>query len=329
MRFSKQTYVCGCAAFILGVYLLPVHTTATQPIHAVPEVVAELDETDIIYYTRNDWRNYIPVVNEEYKTVFFFIGKCASSEWKRMFVRMMGSPNWCAKSIHKKEVSGLKWLNDYSLEEAQDIMTSPEWTRAIFVRNPKERLLSAFLDKVVSHSGHFVADICKTYERKGYNRKQCERNHLHFKFFLTRITTYISNNVHWMQIYDQIDEKWWPYINFVGNVSNLSEDAKAFLKLIISDKTDVSAWESWGKTGWSDHERDCKVIGTMPFLVKGDRDERHETDAHEKLEEYYTPWLEKFVETTYARDLDNPYFQFTPLEIYPHTQKADFEEDKI
>mmetsp|Transcript_29459 Transcript_29459/g.35043 ORF Transcript_29459/g.35043 Transcript_29459/m.35043 type:complete len:329 (-) Transcript_29459:497-1483(-) len=288
--------------------------------HTLPLVEAELDINDIIYHTRNDARNYIPAVNEEYKTVFFFIGKCAASEWKRMFIRMMGSPNWCATWIHKKEVNGLKWLDDYSLKEAQHIMTSPEWTRAIFVRNPKDRALSAFLDKAVAHSDKFVKGICKTYGKRGLSSQACIDHHLEFDFFLRNITTAIPDNVHWMSIYDQIDAKWWPYINYVGNMENLAEDAETFLRSIVSDIDDVSAWDHWGKTGWSDDERNCEAKGTSAFLKT--HDSKHETDAHKKLIEYFTPELEIFVEDRYATDLNNTYFQFSPIELFRHNEDA-------
>jgi len=228
---------------------------------------AQLYVNDTIYYKRNDRRLMSPAVNEEYKLVFFFIAKCASSEWKRMLVRMMGSPKWCARWIHKPEVNGLKFLYDYSIDEAQEIMTSPEWKRAVFVRNPKDRVLSAFLDKVVSHSQHFTSNMCPSYGRHGYDAQKCIDNHKDFGFFLKNITTTLENK-HWMPIFNQIDNKWWPYINFIGNLENISEDASKLLQSVKSEKDEISAWEHWGKTGWSDDERDCEAEGTQAFFAK-------------------------------------------------------------
>jgi len=317
----KSKIVC-VGGIVLSVVLCTVFLLAPKKslsqVNDVSKEVPELEYDDIIYQTRNDMRNYIPVVNEEYKTIFFFIGKCAASEWKRMFVRMMGSPKWCARWIHKKEVNGLKWLDDYSIEEAQHFMTDPEWTRAIFVRNPKDRALSAFLDKAVGHTKHFVDHNCKIYERVGQDFQACVDHHLEFGFFLKNITTALPNNVHWMPIYEQLDAKWWPYINYIGNMDNLSEHAEDFLRSIVSDTDGVSAWERWGKTGWSSDERDCEAEGMSPFLTK--QDKRHETDAHDKLREYYTPELEIFVEDEYDKDLNNPYFEFNSIELFPHKE---------
>jgi hypothetical protein len=40
------------------------------------------------------------------------------------------------------------------------MMTSPNWTRAIFVRDPKQRFLSAFLDKAIGNDGWHVLKQC-------------------------------------------------------------------------------------------------------------------------------------------------------------------------
>ena len=121
----------------------------------MPEIenAPTLTSDDLIYKFS---RNTVPVVNEEYNLIFFLVAKAASSEWIRFLMRLQGQDNWCAEGcIHERETNGLKYLSDYSLDEAQEMMTSTKWTRAIFVRNPKPRILSAFLDKAVGHSGHF------------------------------------------------------------------------------------------------------------------------------------------------------------------------------
>jgi len=279
----------------------------------------ELDANDIIYHKRND-KNFAPVVNEEYKVVFFMIAKCATSEWTRMFVRMMGSPNWCAHWVHKPEVNRLKFLHDYPIDQAQEIMTSPDWTRALFVRNPKDRVLSAFLDKVINGSKHFVSHECHNYGKKGDNKQEdCIAYHRDFGFFLKNVTTVLTNK-HWMPMYDQIDEKWWPYINFIGKIQDLNEDATRLLKSIKSEKDGISAWDRWGTTGWGGDERNCEIKHTQSFLERNDA--RHETDAHEKLRKYYTPELEIFVEEQYKNDFNNPYFDFNPIELYPHNDAS-------
>ena len=280
----------------------------------MPEIenAPTLTSDDLIYKFS---RNTVPVVNEEYNLIFFLVAKAASSEWIRFLMRLQGQDNWCAEGcIHERETNGLKYLSDYSLDEAQEMMTSTKWTRAIFVRNPKPRILSAFLDKAVGHSGHFKKSNCPIFADRGGDLDVCIEKHTDFDFFLYNITTTLGKNVHWRSIYSRVDEKWWPWVNYVANMENLGNDAEDFLKSIKSNKDGVSAWDRIGKTGWSDNERDCDSLGDSAFLAK--KDTRHKTNAKDQMRQYYTSKLENFVEIHYADDLDNPFFRFSDVQLF-------------
>ena len=226
-----------------------------------------LEKNDVIYSTK---RTLPPIVNEEYKVIFFHVAKAASSEWIRFFTRLSGNPAWCGKNVHHTEVNKLKRLSDYSLKEAQRLMTDPSWTRAIFVRHPKKRILSAFLDKAVSRTKKFAIDYCNKFQLHGGDFNYCVEHHEEFEFFLYNITTVSPDNVHWRPIYTRIDEKFWPYINYIANMENLSNDAMHFLQSINSTIDGVSAWDRIGKKGWSENERDCNTMGENAFLQKKD-----------------------------------------------------------
>jgi hypothetical protein len=291
---------------------------ANDNFHSMPDMKnpPTLDANDIVYKTS---RNTVPVVNEEYNLVFFLTAKAASSEWIRFLMRLQGSEHWCEDGIHPKGMNDLTFLSDYSIEEAQEMMTSPKWNRAIFVRNPKPRILSAFLDKAVQHEKHFLRSNCPLWASetaaRGGTLEECVEKHDSFEFFLYNITTTLNLNVHWRSIYSRVDSKWWPYINYIAHMQDLSEDAEHFLKSIHSNVDGVSAWDRIGKTGWSDNERDCDNIGNSAFLAK--KDTLHQTSARDKMLQYYTPELERFVETHYADDFNNPFFHFSELKLFP------------
>jgi hypothetical protein len=282
---------------------------------------------DLIY---SHIRNTSPIVNEEYNIIFFQVAKGASSEWIRFFMRLNNDPRWCSNDeIHNANKNGLKYLSDYnSPVKIREMMTSPDWTRAIFVRHPVPRILSSFLDKSIEKRERFESNTCRVYSKMGKNYNgervtteksydECVKNHFDFGFFLKEITTILPDNVHWRSIYSRIDEKWWPYINVIGYMENLSDDAKVLLKSIHSNITGESAWDKIGKTGWSDNERECKnrlFHKGNEFLQK--RDKRHTTNAREKMQMYYTPELEKFVEERYADDMSNAFYQFESLNLF-------------
>ncbi len=287
-----------------------------------PDTPVKIESHDIIY-GHNHTRNTVPIVNEEYNIIFFDIAKVACTEWKRFFSRLQGSPNWCLGNpeIHDPSVNGLKFLSDYTMEEAQTMMISPKWKKAIFVRHPKPRILSAFLDKAVGNSEQFLIKNCRIYVRQGGgNYDDCGKNRQDFGFFLNNFTSLpkIRDNVHWRTIYSQIDEKWWPYVDFVGKMENLNDDAKKLLSSLYSNIDGISAWDKIGLFGWNnDESKNCTKALESDGLFLGVPAANHSTKAKEQMMKFYTPELEALVEKRFKDDLNNPYFHFNELKIFP------------
>jgi hypothetical protein len=305
----------------------PDNQQTSKLVRGVPLHTPTLYADDLIY---NDERNTVPIVNEEYKVIFFQVAKAASSEWLRFFAKLQGLSTYCDNPhLHDNKTNGIKRLCDFSTEEAQRMMLDPTWTKAIFVRNPKTRILSAYLDKSVVHHGYFEKHQCVSYAKmmgsKGNISKkalrECQEKHEDFGFFLKTLVPVLKDNVHWRTAHSRVDSKWWPYIDYISNMENLSEDAEHFLRYIKSTVDGVSAWDRIGYTGWSDNERSCDSIGDKAFLQK--RDTHHQTNAGDKLRQYYTPELERFVEEFYHKDFHNDYFHFKPLEIYPEEEEEE------
>ena len=276
-----------------------------------------LKSSDLIY---NNDRNTVPIVNEEYNIVFFLKAKVASTEFIRFFSRLQNNPNWCKTDIHNSNVHQLTFLNDYSIDQAQAIMTNPKWKKVMFVRHPKARLLSAFLDKAKQYSERFVDEYCNTYERLKPNSFQdCVDNHEDFDYFVREITTTLDKDVHWRTIYSSIDEKWWPYISNFGYMDTLRDDAELILSSVYSNVDGVSAWDRISSYGWSGVKTNesCQdnLRSDSPFLGKGDI--FHTTSANDKLKSYYSRELEAFVDERYADDLQNPFFHFGKVTLFP------------
>lgn len=45
-------------------------------------------------------------------------------------------------------------------ERATDILNDPTWTKGVFLRDPAERLLSCFLDKIVHRKYASACSVC-------------------------------------------------------------------------------------------------------------------------------------------------------------------------
>jgi hypothetical protein len=256
-------------------------------------------------YLRGSWDGS-PVVLEEYKLIFFTTAKVGCTVWKQLFRRIMGEKDWRAEATKRRlpwnpGINGLKYLYDYDRETASHMMTSPEYTRAIFVREPKERLLSAYLDKGVSNPA-YVKQACCPYTGTCSQVAKASLSN-----FLDMMQT--CEDAHWRPQNRRMEAKYWPYINFVGRMETVADDAKKLL-------TSVGAWDQFGKSGWGQH-RNVSIFGTK---ASGDG-RKHATNARERLRKYYnTSTLEQNIAFYYASDYANPVLNFTEQHLYDTVQ---------
>jgi Sulfotransferase family len=249
---------------------------------------------DYIYFDVEDW-DTAPIIIESHRLVFFTIPKVGCTVWKQLFRRMMGCADWNSQDYetvlpHNPKVNGLKYLYHYDLKTASEIMTSPNWTRAMMVREPKKRFLSSFLDKAVSNDHiHIITACCKD--------KSCVAKAQDLQGFLRLCST--CSDAHWRAQNDRVDYKYWPYIDEIGHVETAAADAKKLLQRI-------GAWEEFGLTGWG-HDGNQPIFGSKDADAAG----IHSTYADWQVWKWYTPEIEQSVERFYQGDYDNPLFNFT------------------
>jgi hypothetical protein len=277
----------------------------------------EISPHDRIYQKRKGY------VVPEYKLIFFTFPKVASTEWKRMFMRMNGNPDWCTRgNSHAEEFNKITTLQDYAPEIATAMMTSPEWTKAAIFREPKERVLSAFLDKVVyDKTDVYVRDCCKKLPDENL-KKQCIDNRKKFDSFLHFVTEYPKEcfNVHWEPQIAKIDSKWWPYIDVIGYQNNLLEDSRRILKMLYPKNRDegeghlqLSAWDRYGMTGWGVPGKGCE---NRPHAFLEENTSGHNYDARSHLLEWYTAELEKLVEEKWAIEWQQEKVIFPEIKLF-------------
>ena len=227
---------------------------------------------------------------------------------------MMGYSDWRTKSPHSASTNGLRLLHHYSLEEANTMMTHPNWTRAIFVREPKERFLSAFLEKAHSHHGQtvyleHVVRKSKTCCQHGSQEPcpQLERAKQSFTGFV-RLVQLGCEDPHWRPQHYKMEDKYWPYITFVGHLETANIDAKILLQII-------GAWEEFGQTGWGpDAQHDHGIFQSPPDTKAVGQ--HHATNARTKLLQWYTPKIELLVEEIFQVDYNNPKINYTMIRLF-------------
>lgn len=222
------------------------------------------------------------IVVKKHKLLMVAIPKSGCTSLKMLLRRMSGKDDYMSmKDVHSYEKSGLDVWNDCSKSEKHEILNSPEWTRAVFVRNPKERLLSAFLNKVRDTS--FAARRCC----KQSSFRACQ-SFMEISFTNFFEIARLCDERHWANQASIIGTNILKKINFVGHLETIQNDTKRLL-------TKMKLYEKYGKDGWG------KFRNQSIFSYKGNG-QHHSTSAKEYLKEYYTPKLEKEVERYYEED---------------------------
>eukprot|EP00904_Undaria_pinnatifida_P008771 jgi/Undpi1/5023/HiC_scaffold_19.g08375.m1 len=92
------------------------------------------------------------VVLEKEGVVYCPIPKVASAEWKRALRWMVGIEDWEGEhtNLHPIVKNGLERLADRGIKETRLVLESDRFFRFLSVRDPAERLVSAFLNKCVT-----------------------------------------------------------------------------------------------------------------------------------------------------------------------------------
>ncbi len=275
----------------------------------------EIDWSDAIFKRSDLHWDVDPIVVESHKLVFFTVPKNACTVFKQLFRRMMGYNDWLTKDPHDPSNNGLKYLGHYSRDEQYTMMTSSDWTRAIFVRDPLERALSAYIDKELGDRGDFVKRHCCGIERWTRNVPKnkpefCRKppffpyefpiNSTNFPFesFVDQILMECKNT-HWNSQYSRLQKASnWKLINFVGKLENRMADTHLMLK-------QVGAFEKFGAFGWGEFGNES--------IFQSNRAE-HQTGSSNKMDQYYTPNLRKRVFEHFRGDYE--LFNFTiPLDV--------------
>jgi hypothetical protein len=230
---------------------------------------------------------------------------------------MMGLTDWKVHDEpdipHNPKKNGLMYLYHYPPTLALAIMTSPRWTRAIFVRDPKERTLSAYLDKGVKKNGIYVTKHCCKKElvakKMNSNFVTCgERASTSFLSFLKLIQSQCCCDPHWGKQSFRIDTDFRPFINFVGHFDRLQEDAKRLLDDVSAKLGgDRNLWEKFGASGWGSHGQDA-------IFAQSTR-AKHQTSAITKLRNYYNLSEEGLADAIYRYDYNDPLLNFEPISL--------------
>ena len=95
---------------------------------------------------RSDRYDHPIIVNDEYKVIFCYIPKVACTQWKLVFLALDNRTD--VDDVHDDKHLHKFLFNDYSDEDIKVRLQS--YFKFLFVREPLERLLSAYNDKFIN-----------------------------------------------------------------------------------------------------------------------------------------------------------------------------------
>ena len=250
----------------------------------------------------------------EARLMFCGIPKVGMSEWLKFFRYTLGARDYLSDPHFKTDLREFH-LSRLSNAQIADILTDPTWTKAVFFRDPAERLLSAYLDKIKrEHYTRIAFGIGKETDEPEYV--------LNFTDFVRLVThrdeQHPSNGLHW-----KTDAHWapqlltggldqtFPFFDFVGNFQHVGLHSKLLLEK-------VGLWDQWGSTfesspGHGGHGRhscaqpppnSSSSAHTLGFNQNDPSDKayQHSTGSQSMLERYYTPELLADVRQAYGLD---------------------------
>jgi hypothetical protein len=216
-----------------------------------------------------------PIVLESHKLIFFPISGVGGIEWRQLIRRLMGFDNWRERD---RQFDGLVYLSDFNHSQASSLMMRPDYIRAVFVRDPKLRLLAAYLELVVPDQGKRYREMCC----KALNRCSSTPS---ITFDLFTDTVRDCDMPYWRPQSDRMEPRYLKHLNFIGHYDSIQDDAERLLK-------SLNAWEPFGKSGWGPSHQDS-IFSEVPYL-------QNET----MVREYLSPTIEKAAQKFYKSDYD-------------------------
>ncbi|KAJ8598506.1 hypothetical protein CTAYLR_001375 [Chrysophaeum taylorii] len=232
--------------------------------------------------------------DRKHKIVLCAIPKVACTELIKLVYRLSGDGAWRSEPHFRNDAPTLDKLG---MREASAVMNDPTWTKVVFLRDPLTRLLSAFLDKFVESPRR---GLHSNYGIRLFGRR------MDFRRFVEAVASnqtrrdepyglHLGTNAHWKpQRFSCSLEKFAHHFHFVGRYENLREHSESLLRAL-------GLWEDVGKTGWAP---------PVPNISRPHRDSlfaraaAHRTGSDRRLEDYYTPDLERMARQAYAMDYD-------------------------
>jgi Sulfotransferase family len=173
------------------------------------------------------------IVSEKSKLIFCPIPKAACSNWKYLIRKFEGCDDYFDMSkAHLPELTGLRYLTDYSPHEVQILLSDPSFFKFAFVRDPYMRAVSCYMDKFQSYNDAYMRTEYRKFLGQLYDWRYARSLDIYdpssrpsFSAFVDELAKQdpMAMNEHWMPQTLLCGFGDMPY-DFVGRMESLNED---------------------------------------------------------------------------------------------------------
>ena len=180
-------------------------------------------------------------MDRKHKLLYCYIPKVASSNMKRLLLTL-GNLTDDSNAIKYFDQHGFEFLSHVTPLERDRILST--YFKFIFVRDPLDRILSAYRNKFLAQNIQFQVrygrDIVRNYRKTSVSMDHVKGNDVTFrefvKYLIDKKNSFQRMNEHWMPMYELCQPCYVNY-DFVGSFENLDLDTSALLEKIHAPRT--------------------------------------------------------------------------------------------
>lgn len=200
-------------------------------LHMAPEETQKARKQHLEEYCHNHTYNkslgtkdlYMLAVDDELKLIYCVVPKVGTTTWKRVIAK--------SREIKPGVNRWIMWkrLSNYTEEERNQRLKT--YFKFVFVREPLQRLLSAYKNKflqIPSYTKDLRKEIVQSLRPQ--DLKPEGKNFVKFKEFIQYFSNNMSRNQHWRQ-YEKLCHPCVIDYDLIGHLETLKEDAALFLKM--------------------------------------------------------------------------------------------------
>lgn len=174
------------------------------------------------------------LVNDEYRFLYCYVPKVACSNWKRVLKVLSGALESVDVNVKMDHRSDLLFLSSLKPEEIRYRLK--HYFKFMFVREPMERLLSAYRNKfgeIESYQKKYGAEIVRRYRKGRAKDASVTGDDVTFGEFVRYLLDEDVErmNEHWMPIYNLCQPCAVSY-NFIGSYEHLGRDSAYVLQRV-------------------------------------------------------------------------------------------------